>query len=442
MKKIYLLSFLSLSFVAVKAQLYSQSFSTDMPTVSNGPVTEATYVATTSPSASQLTYLATNASGSNSITVSGGTLQIVTSSTGSTWAAVRNDAFAGPPAALMVKFKANLDVGSSGSNPKWFFYVGSGFTNGIAAEAAANVHSGFSIRYGNSAYYFVKTLANGGNEATADRIADLTDVHFTFVTNNSGGTLTYTAPDGTFESIANDTWDLWTETTKRFDDQAATTPGQTLSNIKFGDNVTSSGGRANWILDTVVVTPSPFILPLNFTGIKAFLKGSNIHVDWSSANEMNVDKFEIERSNSGTSFAVIAAVRASNTRTNNYSWVDNAPYAVTNFYRIKAIDKDGKYKYSDVVKVSTSSKGDISVLPNPIVGHTLSLQLSQMKKGSYDLQLVNALGQVIAKQTIQVDAGSSVQSINLPASVVNGNYYLQLEGNGAMFSKNVLVKYH
>ena len=235
------------------AQLYQQQFNTNVATVTNGPVTDANYVSAT-PNNSQLTYLATGSSGTNTMTVSGGNLQIVTSGTSSVWAAARNANFAGPPTSIKITFDANIDILSSGSNPKFFFYVGSNFTNGTAAEANANVHSGFSVRYANSSYYYVKTLANAGTESAATQITDGTSLTFTYVANNSGGTLSYTAPDGSTATVADDTWDLWVGTTLRFDDQAATTTTQNLNQFKFGDFVTSSAGRANWILDNITVT--------------------------------------------------------------------------------------------------------------------------------------------------------------------------------------------
>ncbi len=243
------------------AQLFQQTFTNSFATVNNAAVTDPNYVSAT-PNTNQFTYLAVGTSGTNTITASGGTLQLTGTGTNMTWAGVRNANFPGPPTSLKVTFDANIDVQGTGSNPKFNFLVGSGFANTITAEANANIHSGFAIRYANSAYYFTKTLANGGNaEATADRITDATSLSFTFVINNSGAVLNYLAPDGSNSTVADDSYDVWVGTTLRLDDQAATTGTTTLSQIKFGDLTNSSGGRANWILDNVVVESVAPLLP-------------------------------------------------------------------------------------------------------------------------------------------------------------------------------------
>ena len=251
--------------IPADAQLYQQQFNSNFATVTNAPVTDANYISAT-PNASQLTYLASNTSGTNTITASGGTLQIINSGTGSGWAAARNVNFPGPPTTLKVSFDASIDVQSTGSNAKFSFYAGSGFSNTITTEANANIHSGFSIRYANGSYYYVKTLAGGGGETTTDRITDATTLSFTFVSNNSGAMITYIAPDGSNETLPDDTWDLWVGTTLRLDDQPATTAGQVLSQFKFGDLVTSSAGRANWILDNIIVeSVAPLLAPTVLT---------------------------------------------------------------------------------------------------------------------------------------------------------------------------------
>ena len=52
--------------------------------------------------------------------------------------------------------------------------------------------------------------------------------------NNSGSSTTYLAPDGSTESLADDTWDLWVGISKQLNDRAVTTAAQTIANFKFG----------------------------------------------------------------------------------------------------------------------------------------------------------------------------------------------------------------
>lgn len=79
-----------------------------------------------------------------------------------------------------------------------------------------------------------------------------------WVINNSGGSLSYKAPDGTYESVANDTWDLWAGTTKIHNDIAALTAAQTLARFKIlgGTATTSTFDFDNIVIDPIPAAPS------------------------------------------------------------------------------------------------------------------------------------------------------------------------------------------
>ena len=79
-----------------------------------------------------------------------------------------------------------------------------------------------------------------------------------------------------------------------------------------------------------------------------------MHVDWSTYDEMNVDHFEIERSQNGQQIATAGTINANgngNSGKTDYNWVDPSPLTGTSFYRIKEVDIDGESKYSSVVRI-------------------------------------------------------------------------------------------
>lgn len=441
MKKIILSTLIVVS-LSAKAQLFNQQFTTDMATVTNAvAITDPTYIGDP-PSNSQFTYLFSTGQSSNTTTVSGGALQIVTGGSGSIWAAVRNANFAVTPTAMQVKMKAKVDVGSSGSNRKWFFYVGSSFTNSTAAEANAQVHSGFSIRYANSAYYFVKTLADGGGTGVTDQVADNTDIIFTFVTNNSGGSISYTAPDNSTETLADDSWDLWLGTTKKFDDQAATTTSQSLNQFKFGDNVNSSAGRANWTIDYLEMTDLTPALPVNFGAFTAKPTTTGVNLQFTTLTESQMSGFEVEYSLDGRSFTTLANLPAQNRGTvaSTYHYQHTILPSSTAYYRIKGIGVDGKLTYSAIVKMnSRSGKETITVSPNPVKDYRLNLQLGNIEKGTYSLAVFNSAGVMVHRQTLTHLGGNAALAIGLPTTLQKGNYSVQLTGNLVKLSQQFLL---
>ena len=116
-------------------------------------------------------------------------------------------------------------------------------------------------------------------------------------------------------------------------------------------------------------------LPVKFVSINASVKESNVLVNWLTAAEINNDYFEVERSMDGQIFAAIGKVQGAgnSNSTLSYIYVDKTAakaFAQTNalFYRIKQVDFDGKYAYSNTIKVTSTSKNEqhlVHITPNP-----------------------------------------------------------------------------
>ena len=195
---------------------------------------------------------------------------------------------------------------------------------------------------------------------------------------------------------------------------------------------------------------SPFIvanftaLPIAYQGQSAFQKNNGIQVEWQSSFEINVDRYIIQKSNSGSDFrdAGMVLAQGNNQSSVNYVWFDANPFNGNNFYRIRAIDRDGSSKYSSVMKVSINSgKPNLVVYPNPVNGSLLNLQLTNMAKGTYTAILFNASGQKVFSNLINSEGGSSSQSLKLPASLKPGIYNLQLNnGSDVKINKEIAVE--
>ncbi len=91
-----------------------------------------------------------------------------------------------------------------------------------------------------------------------------------------------------------------------------------------------------------------------------------MQVIWETTTEVNTTSFAIERGNDEKSFSVIGNEAAKGIGANQYDFTDNAPFKGTNYYRLKMIDKDGNFSYSNVVEVQlTADRLPLTVFPNP-----------------------------------------------------------------------------
>jgi hypothetical protein len=113
-------------------------------------------------------------------------------------------------------------------------------------------------------------------------------------------------------------------------------------------------------------------LPIKLGPFTASIQnGKAVTLKWTTLQESNNDYFSIERSYDGHRFSAIGAVpgKGNSSQPASYVWTDSFPATGKNLYRLKQVDKDGKFTYSSVIGetiVSPAERG-ITVYPNPVV---------------------------------------------------------------------------
>jgi hypothetical protein len=115
------------------------------------------------------------------------------------------------------------------------------------------------------------------------------------------------------------------------------------SNNGAMSNFALSGGLSNYI-------PRHTTLPVSLNEFKASHQNAAVLLQWSTATEQNSQSFVIERSTDGTNFT---AIGNSGTK-RSYQFRDASPSKGNNYYRLKLVDADAKFAYSEIRMVSFS----------------------------------------------------------------------------------------
>lgn len=192
-----------------------------------------------------------------------------------------------------------------------------------------------------------------------------------------------------------------------------------------------------------VVNSGNIILPVSVNNLKAYQKGNGIQVDWTALNEMNIDHYEVQKADNGINFYRAGSINAHNNglSQNNYSFLDTKPVQGNNFYRVKAIGKDGQLTYTATVVVNISGgKTSISVQPNPVQNKIIHLQLNSLAAGKYNMVMYNSVGQRIMGKTIEHVGGTSAQVLALPSNIPAGTYLLKLFNEYADFTSRFIIQ--
>ena len=183
-------------------------------------------------------------------------------------------------------------------------------------------------------------------------------------------------------------------------------------------------------------------VPLPVQGLlaTATLSGNNATVHWSTQNEINTLKFVVERSIDNRNFSLIGEVRAAGTfvGTSNYALTNDVASVNTSiiYYRIKVIDIDGAFKYSNVVAVRLIKAGAIVVWPVPF-SNKININVVSAKAQSIQVNIFDYAGKLIATKTQFTVAGNNQFSINELQLFAKGVYVLKITNADG---ENLLVK--
>ncbi len=218
---------------------------------------------------------------------------------------------------------------------------------------------------------------------------------------------------------------------------------------------TSSGDNTKGTVtsNNIVAIFSPFTLasstaaanplPVLFANEKAYEKDNGIQLEWSNMTETDVASYTVEHSGNGREFTSIEQklpVSNQNTRA-DYSAFDGTPSAGVNYYRIKAEETSGKIVYSKILVVNRGNTArGLNLYPNPVIGNRVTITLSNIEQGQYNLRVISNVGQDVYKQVIQNQSSLTTQTLDLPLSVKPGVYTMLITGDNYRESKIFIVQ--
>lgn len=164
------------------------------------------------------------------------------------------------------------------------------------------------------------------------------------------------------------------------------------------------------------------VLPVQFLSFTAQKRDHSVLLSWETATEQNSDYFEIQKSADGSRFVPIGTVTASgnSNAVTNYAFSDVRPLSGRNFYRLKEVDLDGTFMYSEILTVRFD-KTRVNLSPNP-AKNVLNIAL-QPGNGFNSASIFDASGKLVLKQNIS--------STNIAMDIHHlskGWYVLILEG--------------
>ncbi|MGF2412513.1 MAG: LamG-like jellyroll fold domain-containing protein, partial [Ferruginibacter sp.] len=135
-------------------------------------------------------------------------------------------------------------------------------------------------------------------------------------------------------------------------------------------------------------------LPLNLLNFTAAINGHTQLLQWSTANEINCKYFVIEKSNDGSNFKNIGSVNAKGTGNGVYTFTDGYSLEGTVYYRLKMVDVNDHFTYSNIIRLTNSPINQLTIYPNP-VSDKATLQISDKKLMGTTAKIIDATGKTV-----------------------------------------------
>jgi photosystem II stability/assembly factor-like uncharacterized protein len=187
-------------------------------------------------------------------------------------------------------------------------------------------------------------------------------------------------------------------------------------------------------------------VPVELASFNAEISGNDVILNWRTSTETNNRGFEIQRSeirSQKSDWKAVGYVGGFGTTTEpkSYSFTDNNVTSGKYSYRLKQVDFDGSYKYSNIVEVEVNSVSEFALsqnYPNPF-NPTTKISYTLPKDEFVSLKVYNSLGQEVANLVNGMSKAGSHEVTFSAANLSSGIYYYRIEAGGNVSVKKMIL---
>jgi hypothetical protein len=184
-------------------------------------------------------------------------------------------------------------------------------------------------------------------------------------------------------------------------------------------------------------------LPIELISFDAELKGTFVDLDWKTATELNNDYFVVERANENLDWKPILTVTGAGNSNSllSYSERDRDPLDGLSYYRLKQVDFDGQFAFSDPVSIFNNhiqNSDDVFMYPNPSSDGSVFLRIPEsMNSLRTELRLFNISAKLLQTDLYTVNA--DIYQLNY-GNLAPGIYFIQISSETLNETKKLIVE--
>jgi hypothetical protein len=201
-------------------------------------------------------------------------------------------------------------------------------------------------------------------------------------------------------------------------------------------NYSTRDGAANYVEQTGLADLSRWSLfamtplPVTFVSFNGNCTNGRMSINWKTANEFNIQRYEVEESLNGIQWHVAGSVNAANnssSNTYNFSVTGAAQY-----FRIAQIGVGGPKTYSAVLRISCGAAESINIFPNPVY-NAVNINVVLGSSSTLNFRLYDSKGSLLMVKLAAVSAGANIVTYDM-SRLPKGAYTAAIEIGGKLTS--------
>ena len=201
-------------------------------------------------------------------------------------------------------------------------------------------------------------------------------------------------------------------------------------------NFVNRDGIANFGRFTLSTIGNP--LPVRFILFNAQCENNKVAITWTTAQEQNTSRFDIERSIDAANWTVIGTRPAAGNSSveRSYSFSDNSPLQ-NNFYRVAEYDLNGRVQYTGVLRSGCNETDEFRLWPNP-VHDKMFINIVAVNASKANIKIYDSKGALVKVQQVNILRGSNQLTVDV-TTLAKGFYSILVDWNSGQIKKTVQV---
>ena len=174
------------------------------------------------------------------------------------------------------------------------------------------------------------------------------------------------------------------------------------------------------------------VLPVELIQFEGAFNDNAVQLIWATASERNNEGFQIEHTIGENQWAEIGFVKGVGTssETNKYEYRHRHAKPGHHYYRLKQIDYNGMFEYSDVVHIFIEKENEIKIYPNPTNG---KIEITGLEMSGTELSIIDNTGTLVSHQIL------SQQYLDI-SYLPSGLYFLLITNGTQTFEVKMIKK--